>query len=273
MNKYEREWKEKELKSNQREDQLLNQVMDKIKITLVKLSSNEKDVLLASNSQLFSVIMTKIYCFDAQTITLILQELKRSTFCKNTILLSSLRSYINSFYKDNKQLQQDLTESMKIHGLIQNIMKIKDKTYRLITPNNYIIDFCSGWPTEEHALKAAHDCHALTHLYLNENAKDRNFVANVCRIKNLFGDEIYHSFISEDDNIYDLANNLIMKSKNYNLLFEPKIIAQFTKEELNNSIKQLQKYDKDFTSTIDNNSELLKCAMAKQMKKEKRYYI
>lgn len=273
MNKYEREWKEQELKSNEREDQLLNQVMDKIKIELVKRNPNEKYILSVPNSQLFSVVMTKIYCFDDQTITLIIQELKNSTFCKNAILLSLLRSYINSFYKDNKQLQQDLTESMKIHGLIQNIMKIKDKTYRLITPNNYTIDFCSGWPTEELAIKVAHDCHTQTHLYLNETAENRKFVANVCRIKNLFGEEIYHSFISEDDNIYDLANNLIMKSKNYNLLFEPKLIAQFDQNELNDTIEQLIKDDKDFTTTIENNSELLKCAMAKQMKKERRYYI
>ena len=273
MNKYDREWEEKELKSKQREDQLLNQTINQIKTALVKLNPNEEGVLSASNSQLFSVIMTKIYCFDARTINLIQQELENSAFSKNAVLLSLLRNYINSFYKDNKQLQQDLTESMKIHGLIQNIMKIKDKTYRLITPNNYTIDFCSGWPTEELAIKAAHDCHTQTHLYLNETAENRKFVANVCRIKNLFDEEIYHSFISEDDNIYDLANNLIMKSKNYNLLFKPKLIAQFDQNELNDTIEQLIKDDKDFTTTIENNSELLKCAIAKQMKKEKRYYI
>lgn len=273
MNKYDKEWQAKELDSRKRDQDLLNNTMLQIRKRLIDLYPNTLPTLSIDNEELLSIIMMKINQLDYQYTSIIIDELQNSSFCKSSALLSCLRIFNNSFINVNKEKQKNLIESMQIIGLIQNITNVQDKVYKLITPDNHSINFTRVWNTEDLASLAYNNCHSISQVYLIKSDKYSDYIANVCRTKEIFGEKIYHSFITEKDTVYDLAMNLIMKYKDYKVLFNPQIIAQFDKDELDNSIEQLRKSDKDFSTSISNQNELLKCAMAKQMKKEKRYYL
>ena len=80
----------------------------------------------------------------------------------------------------------------------------------------------------------------MTHSSLIEIGDVTKCVAVVSKVPTHFNHLIYHSYIVQDDKVYDMAMNLIMNKKDYYKLFTPQPIASFNKQEFNSTLEQLQ---------------------------------
>ena len=271
MNKYHKELLQQEIRSRSQERLYKNSVMENIKQRVHELYPNVSEIMAIDNEKLFTILMHKLNFFDENIISIVLDELQKSNHCKNSTLWSLLRDFNNAVLDNNQEIIQNIVESAKILGIIQNITLEKGCNYKLTTTNNYTTTFTYGWDTLNAAIEAIGQCHRITQACLMEKGDTLKCVAVVSKMPKYFNNPIYHSYIIHGEKVYDMAMNLIMRQDDYYKLFTPTPIASFTKEEFANTLEQLQTEDEDFRNT--NIDVLLKCAIAKQMKKEKRYHL
>lgn len=270
MNKYVKELIIQEIRSNRQENRYRNKIMENIKQRMYELYPSVSEIITIDNEDLFTILIHRLNCFDENVISIVLDELQKSNHCKNSTLWSLLRNFNTAVLDDDQETMQNIVESAKILGIIQNIALEKDCNYKLITTNNDNISFSYAWKTYKGAVDAIGQCHGFTRECLIERGNAPKCVAVVSKIPTHFNHSTYHSYIIYNEKVYDLAMNLTMKQGDYYKLFSPTPIASFTQEEFNTTLEQLRSEDEDFESA--NIDDLLKCAMAKQMKKEKRYH-
>lgn len=194
----------------------------------------------------------------------------------NTILPNFSKEALITYYIIN------LTEASMLHdinkidsiiksfnsiGLIKDIKFENDKFF-LITKDDKKIKFKNLLSNQEEADKFKNNCHEICEsLLLNdERYKDgTNAVTIIDRYTK--GYKLYHSILVKENYAIDPARNILMNFDNYKELFNPEIINILSREELIKETQELSELDKEFSE--GENCDLLKCAMHKQMKKEK----
>lgn len=271
MNKYDKEILQQEVRQNQRERQIKNKTILNIKRRMYELYPTVSEIMSIDNENLFNILMHCINCFDDETISIVLEELQRSNHRKTSTLWSLLRSFNNSLLTGDEETLKNIIESAKILGCAKDITLKEENTYKLITPNDNVVLFTQCYDNVSDATTVQNKCHGVTRACLMARGETHDCIAVVSKMPTHFNNLIYHSYIIQNNKVFDISMNLVMGRDNYHKLFGPQPIATFTKQEFDDTLEQLENEDEDFSNA--NIDELLKCAMAKQMKKERRYHL
>lgn len=228
----------------------------------------KKECLKIYNTYKFDIILKEICCFNE------LDELLQKWLLENAIpeinkesLISHFLEFLNdSVVYNNTELRKTLMSSMKLIGLVKDIIYEENNIFILTTNNNERIKFIKSSKTVEDIEKNRNRCHNIAYdsIVCESNLK----VINKCTVvtileKDIYNSTRYHSFIIYDGVINDFARNIIIKIEDYKKLFKPEFILNIPAEDFITDIKIVESKDKEFKEA--NLCKVLKYSIHKQM--------
>lgn len=267
MNKYDEWFYKEEVKPKEKNDEILNTLLDEFKEELPKYFDN-RFLFILLNMPLY-----KFLNFFLTNINLFNNELYN--YIKDNILTKLNKTYLirrymfflcNFLISGNEKEFKNTISSFNKSGLINKIEYDYDKNvFILTTLDNKEIKFRVADENINNAMLRYNECHYVTEITIKNNLKNAPVNAVVSKQSNSNYGTHYHSFILLNDYVYDYALNIITSFENYKILFEPEIILNIPAPKLLTKLEELKK-DKDFVDS--ENSSMLNCAINNQMKKD-----
>ena len=177
---------------------------------------------------------------------------------------------INEAVTQNDEKLKIYMESFIQSGLIKDLTyNEKKKVFILTTNNNEKIKFSNIHKNKEDLNFTYGNCHHITNdILLHDDTSLKGVYAVTVTLNNYFNKPFYHSFIVKGKYVVDFAHNIIITFDDYKKLYNPTVIYKVSKNDLKSIIEKYNKTDIDFKN--DTGSNLLKCAMHKQMKNKKK---
>lgn len=245
----------------------LNILLLKLKIDFIKAHDflNFKNL---SADLLLVIILNEFYNFP--------EEYKN--YLAKSILSKINQSSLYSFYMrwscdklENKEFTElnDLLNSFMATGLVKRAILTDNHVIKIILPDNTEIEY-TNVPLEKKSLNGFvpqynQHCHDAT-LYFLKNGEKADKAAVVLEPLEIFG-QYYHSFIVDDNMVYDLAHNLMMDYENYLRLIKPTVLIYEDCTTILKNIEQLEN-NQDFAKS--NYCVMLKYAMDSQMTRSRK---
>lgn len=263
MNKYAKYYDDVEKKSNNCEQELIDDLM----IDFYTLNSFV-EFSDFSNYELLHYILENFYMFNKKSQQYILNNLLNKLNNERLINLYLILICESKTKKDSKKLN-NLVKSFNITNLIKNIIYNQDKDiFILTTTTGRKIKFKEMFKDYSEVNISNKNCHNITQKILFENKKDSNIYGVTVLNKNFANKNEYHSFILCNNIVNDYAHNIIISLDDYKILYNPKIILSINATQLIQNAEKLAQVDIEFKN--DDSPYILKYAMHKQMKKDKK---
>lgn len=172
-------------------------------------------------------------------------------------------------YNENIENINMIMNSFKKTQLIKNI-RLEYDVFYLTMLDGKEISFSKVWDNASDMDKASKECHNFSYYILETTAKDRNDIYSVTILeKDIYNKDRYHTFLLSDGCIVDYARNICMEYDDYKKIHKFKTLQSIPSNQLFKNIEAKEKRDKEFENS--NICKILKCAMDKQMKKDKKY--
>lgn len=157
------------------------------------------------------------------------------------LLEKYIRQICLQLKRKNYEENNNLLKSLIYSELVKNAELIKSEKQDYITltlKDNSKVKF-TYIPLEENLTNEYNGhCHEVTEYFVKDKSNKRRAV---CLLnKNEFFGKYYHSFVVEDDVVFDFSHNFIMSYENYIKVFKPKILIDEIGKELIKNIEKMQ---------------------------------
>lgn len=187
---------------------------------------------------------------------------------KGALISLFIENLTNNLIVEDLEAINQLMESFKLTGLIKNI-KLEKKVFHMTLLNGKIVKFTKRLDDIEQVKQYRCNCHSVSYQYFSRMFLDdtETYCVTIME-KGLYNKDRYHTFLLHDGIVHDLSRNFAMKYDDYKELFNFKILNFVNGRQMLKNIERLKNKDLEFKKS--NVCDVLKYAMHKQLKKEKR---
>lgn len=187
---------------------------------------------------------------------------------KEALISLFIQNLTSRLIVEDEESINKLMESFKLTGIIRDIKLVKNVFYITLLDGR-IVKFTKRLDDLEQVKQYSCNCHSVSYQYFSNMHSDDNETYCVTIIeKGLYNKDRYHTFLLCNGIVHDLARNFVMKYDDYKELFNFKIIMFVKGRQMLSNIENFKNNDPEFKES--NTCEVLKYAMRKQMKKEKK---
>lgn len=152
--------------------------------------------------------------------------------------------------------------------LIKDI-NLKGDVFTLTLLDSKKITFSREWDTKKQIDETMGECHNFCYFLMKNYAKDRNDVYSVTILeKDVYNKDRYHTFLLINGYVRDYSRNICIKYEDYKKVHNFKVLLCISSKQLFKNIAIKESKSDEFKNS--NTSEILRYAIHKQMKKEKR---
>lgn len=187
---------------------------------------------------------------------------------KGALISLFIQNLTNNLIAEDIETINYLMESFKLTGLIKNI-KLEKNVFYMTLLNGKIVKFTKRLDDIEQVKQYRCNCHSVSYQYFSRMFLDdiETYCVTIME-KGLYNKDRYHTFLLHDGIVHDLSRNFAMKYDDYKELFNFKILNFVNGRQMLKNIENLKNRDLEFKKS--NVCDVLKYAMHKQLKKEKR---
>lgn len=202
----------------------LNGLLLKLRIEFIK-AHNFLNFKNLSANLLLVIILNEFYKFPVQMQNYLIKSIL-SKLNQGSLYDFYMRWSCNRL--ENKEFTElnDLLNSFIATGLVKSAVLTDNQAIKIILPDNTEVEYANV-PIEKKLIDGCYPqynsyCHEAT-LYFLRNGEACK-AAVVLEPLEIFG-QYYHSFIVEDNIVYDLAHNIMMEYENYLKLVKPTVLV------------------------------------------------
>lgn len=182
---------------------------------------------------------------------------------KESILGSFIELLNNTLTTKDETLRNIYIKSLKQSGLVKDI-EYKKYHYIITLLDDKKIKISNIITKEETIDKIEGKCHLLAHEYILKHNKPNIYLVTILE-PSMYGLDMYHSFIVDNDYVIDYTRNILMKYEDYINTLKPNIIIC---KERNEILSDIDKLRNDKTFKNDSTEDILKYALHKRIYKE-----
>ena len=182
---------------------------------------------------------------------------------KESILGSFIELLNNTLTTKDETLRNIYIKSLKLSGLVKDI-EYKNDHYIITLLDDKKIKISNIITKEETIDYIEGKCHILAHEYILKHNKQNIYLVTILE-PSMYGLDMYHSFIVDNDYVIDYTRNILMKYEDYINTLKPNIIICKERNEILSDIDKLRN-DKSFKN--DSTEDILKYALHKRIYKE-----
>lgn len=265
MNKYDKKFYDTEKKINFNSKYLELKVMS----NLYKVLKNTGNLnLIKSYSLKTEPYILTLSSFPKKVQEMIIKDVI-GLLNKERLIMFFMVRLTNMLTLKNEELINLFMKSLIATKLIKDIKLIED-VFIMTLLNDEKIKFSCEWENKEQIEETKSECHNFCYYIMKNYTKDRSDVFSVTILeKGIYSEPRYHTFLLIDGFVRDYSRNICIKYEDYKKIHNFKVLLFIPSNQLFKNIENKERRDKEFKDS--NICKILKCAMDKQMKKDKKY--
>ena len=205
------------------------------------------------------LLIVNLAMFDEEVQNWIIKNII-GVLSKDSLIKLYMEHLCNTLFFDKKYTILSMESFIK-SGLIKDI-KLKEKTFSLITLDDKSIKFKPSLRTLEEKDLYNGQCHNIVYSFFNNDDVSEFDVITILE-STLYGYTRYHSFLYSDGYVFDLARNVVMKYSDYEKLFEYDLLVHENGYSVMDNIRRLEESNKSFANF--KKCKILKYAIHKQI--------